>query len=330
MIFKFEDSFYDDYLEKWKKKGLPEKEIFKNTMVFIGTSRSETFREYTEKDIINNPFIQDHNKILNKPVIAHFMRAGTMFHIYQLFEHVTEKYPKEVVFAIEVNYGSLNENSYIRQRKDSENLKWSSFKEIYPLLSTGQILSFVTSRLFILNMYSVSLIKPFQKNKEQSPEELIKGLFVLVKHYVAVKDNESGFTMEGNLEGQENSVNMENYRLFIDDFMNTLFYKFKVSTTDDLLLKKMIQSAKYKNLKIIFYRPKIHKDLRRETDINFKDAEEKYLQNITAILAQNGYQFFDLEKEGEIKCAYFRDPSHLSKTCIPEIIEKFSKVYSNE
>lgn len=331
MIFSFEDSFYDYHLEKWKKKGLSEQEIFKNTMVFIGTSRSETFREYTEKDIINNPFIQDQNKILNKPVIAHFMRAGTVFHIYQLFEHVTEKYPKDVVFALEVNYGGLNENSYIRQRKDAENLKWSSFKEIYPMLSTGQILSFVTSRLFVLNLYSVSLTKPFQKNKAQSPEELIKGLFVLVKQYVATNtDNSSGFILEGNHEGQESSEVKEKYKLFIEEFMNTLFYKFKVSSTDNLLLKKIIQSAKKKNLKIIFYRPKIHKDLRKETDLKFKEAEENYLQELTTFLNQNGYSFYDLEKEGEIKCAYYRDPSHLSKTCIPEIIEKFDKVYSNE
>ena len=175
------------------------------------------------------------------------------------------------------------------------------------------------------------MAKPFQKNKDQSPEDLIKGLFVLVKQYVATKtDNASGFTLEGNLEGEESSEVKNNYKLFIDNFMNTLYYKFKVSNTDDLLFKKMIQSAKEKNLKIIFYRPKIHKDLRKETDLKFKEAEEKYFQEITTILNQNGYSFYDLEKEGEIKCAYFRDPSHLSKTCIPEIIEKFDNVYSNK
>lgn len=329
MIFKFEDSFYDYHLEKWKKKGLNEKEIFENTIVFLGTSRSETFREFSDKDIINNPYVKNKERVLQKPVIAHFLRAGTVFHIYQLFQHVIDKYPGDVVFALEVNYGGLNENSYIRQKKDAENLKWSSFLEIYPYLSNRQILSFITSRLFVLNLYNVSFSKPFQKNKDQTPEDMINSLFVIVQQIVNKNvDAQSGFIFEGIKEGFETNEEKENYRKFIDNFMNTLYFNFKVSTTDDLLFKKIIKDARDRNIKIIFYRPKIHKELRKELDKKFKEDEERYFLEISQMINQNGYQFFDLEKDGEINCAYFRDPSHLSKTCIPEIIEKFDKVYS--
>ena len=327
MIFRFEDTYYDYHLEKWKKKGLSEKEIFENSLVFLGTSRSETFREYTDRDILNNPYVKNKEQVLQKPVIAHFMRAGTVFHTYQLFQHVIEKYPRDVVFALEINYGGLNANSYIRQKKDAENLKWSSFREIYPFLSNRELLSFFSSRFFVLNLYSVSLSKPFQKTKDQTPEEMINNLFVIVQHYVNNKtDNLTGFIYEGIQEGTENEEQIINYKKFIDNFMNTLYYNFRVSNTDDLLMRKIIEDAKNKNLNIIFYRPKIHKDLRKATDEKHGIAEEKYIEDMRELISGNGFLFIDLEKDGEILCNYFRDPSHLSKTCIPEIIEKFDNL----
>jgi hypothetical protein len=328
MIFKFEDSFIDLHIKKWKNKNLSENEILEKTLVFIGTSRSEGYRDITENDIRDNPFISSEQQILNKPFLSHFMRAGSYFQVYQLFQYITHKYPTETTFALEINHVGINENLYIRQRKDVENLKWVYFKEIFPELSNRQIVDFISSRLFILNTYSVSFLKPFQGAKDQTPEEMVMGLFLLARQSNKItKDGNTGFSFLGNLETNEDSITIKNYEKFIENFMNTLYLNFEESKTDDSLLEKILVQAKERNLKVIFYRPKIHKLLRKRIDQKFQRQEEEWLENKRTKILEYGFPFIDLEEEGALKCSYFKDPSHLSRTCFPEVIEKFMKFY---
>lgn len=327
MIYSFEDNYHDYHIDNWTKKGLSVDEVYKNTLVFIGTSRSETFREYNKEDVLDNPFVKDQNKILEKPVIAHFMRAGTVFHTYQLFNHVIEKYPNST-FAVEVNFVGLNENSSIRRKKDVEYLKWEDFIKIVGFLNNGDIWAYISSRLFVLNLYTFSPLKPFQKNNNLTPEELVKGVFVFVKQYIATSNKLIGkFIPDGIEENSESADILIQYDFYIKNFMSTLYRNFKIRQSDSMLLKNMVEKAREKNLKVIFYRPKIHKLLKSETDKYNKKSEEDFIQEIRKLAEENGFHFFDLESEAELKCAYFRDPSHLSKTCVPEIIEKFSDLY---
>lgn len=330
MIYTFEDNYHDYHIENWTKKGMSRDDIYRNSLVFIGTSRSETFREYTSEDIIDNPYITDHKKILDKPVISHFMRAGTVFHTYHLFNHVINKYPNST-FAVEVNFVGLNENSYIRLKRDVEYLRWDDFKGIVEFLDLSDIWGYISSRLFVLNLYSFSPLKPFKKNNDTTPEELVKGTFVFVKQYIANSNKIKGrFVPDGIEENKESEEMLKNYELFNQNFMSTLYRKFKVRRSDVKLFENLVKIAKEKELKVIFFRPKIHKLLKNETDKLNKKEEEEYIESVRKLTSENGFPFIDLEDDKELRCGYFRDPSHLSKTCVPEIIEKFDKIYPVE
>jgi hypothetical protein len=119
MIFKFEDLVFKDHIEKKIFKYNSKEDLLDDTLVFFGTSRGDIFREFSAGDVINNPFLLNENKILNKPVIAHIIKGGSFFHFYQLYNHIIKKYPKQTLYAFEINYGSFNRNSYFRRRKDA-------------------------------------------------------------------------------------------------------------------------------------------------------------------------------------------------------------------
>jgi hypothetical protein len=326
MIFNFEDLIFKDHLEKNLKRYSSEKELLNDSLVFIGTSRSDIYREFMPKDIINNPFIKNEEIVKNKPVIGHIIKAGSFFHFYQLYNNIIKKYPEETVYVFELNYGSLNHNSYFRRRKDVENLSFFQFGEIYNQLSFQQKTDYLTSRLFITSTLNISLLLPF-KPKKVSHDENLNALFFIYKGQLQhINKNINSFMSKGTLEGEETEEIKIEYDKFIQNQMDTVHLKFKENTTDKALIYKLIKDAGKRNLKFIFYRPKIHKDMRIAIDKSYGDKEKKWIEEISSYIKENNLHFIDFEDKTNLSCSYFTDPSHLSVTCAPEIIEKINNL----
>jgi hypothetical protein len=324
MIFNFEELIFKDHLEKNIKRYNSEEKLLSDSLVFIGTSRSDIYREFMSKDIINNPFIKNEESVLNKPVIAHIIKAGSFFHFYQLYNNITKKYPQETVYVFELNYGSLNHNSYFRRRNDVENLNFQQFGDIYSQLSFQQKMDYITSRLFITSTLNVSFLLPF-KPKKVSHDENLNALFFIYKGQLQhINKNINSFMSKGTLEGDETEEIKIEYDKFIQNQMDTVHLKFKENSTDKALIYKLIQDAGKRNLKFIFYRPKIHKDMRKAIDRSYGEKEKKWIEEISKYIKDNNLHFIDFEDETNLSCSYFTDPSHLSVTCAPEIIEKIN------
>jgi hypothetical protein len=322
-IFTVENLVTEDFYKKYEKNYSNKDDLLKNSLVFLGTSRSEIFKTYTPLDISKNPFLENPEKIINKPVVSHIIKAGTIFHLYQLYKNTTKKYNNLPVYAMELNFGSINKNSFFRRKNDIENLDINQFIEIYSDLSFQNKVDYFSSRLFILNTKNISFI-PIKKNSNFTEE--LSSLFQIYKKVLQSKtDPNSGFKFIGTQEGLEVEVRND-YDIFIKDHMETIFLKFEESPYEINLINKIISDAKQNKYKLILYKPKLHKDLISKIDEKYKSREEIWLESIKQNL-NNNIIYFDLNEPNQIKCNYFTDPSHISLTCAPEIIEKFSKFY---
>lgn len=327
VMFKFENIFYEDFINKNQERYATKNELFDDTIVFLGTSRSEIFRGYSKKDILNNPFCKNEDRIINKPVIAHIIKAGSFFHFYQLFNFAKNKYSKSTLFAIELNYASFNKNSYFRQRKDIENLNFKQFLEIYNYISNKQKIDYITSRLFIVNTKNISFLLPFGE-KNIAPEDSLGVLFNLFKGNVKHNNKNTNFNFVGTMEGQENEILLKEYDNFLKNQLETVHLKFKEDHTDIMLFKNLVEDASRNNLKLIFFRPKIHKLMRNVIDKEYGEKEKRWFEETRNYIKMHGYSLVDLESPEQMNCNYFTDPSHLSTSCAPEIVEKFDSMFN--
>jgi len=317
-VAKFENQKYEERKKYWLKEiGENLEDLEKRAIVFIGTSRAEGFGEITKEHIQSNPFVKDEAKVLQIPVASRIIKAGTFMHLYMLYEGLLETYPNIKKIALEINYASFNKKSNVRQKKEITDLSWSQFLELFPYLSYRDIVEYLSSNVFVLNKMQVKWKYLLQKDEIQS-KDLAENLFLLQK---ILQNSKRSNIIDGVKENEESAERIYAYKEHIKHDSNLLFTNFDLNPTELALLKKIIEEAKHRQIDLVLYKPKIH-GLYRELTAKYISAEHKFFSELEKLCQANSVKFINLDEKDVIQCNYFSDPSHISKYCMPEIIEK--------
>lgn len=320
-VANFENQKFEERKNTWVQDiGESRENLEKSAIVFIGTSRAEGFSQIGKEHIEKNPFLKDESKVLKIPVTSRIIKAGTFMHLYMLYEDLIKTHPNIKRIALEINYASFNQKSNVRQRKEITDLSWEQFRELYPFLSYRDIMEYVSSNIFVLNKMQVKWKYLFQK-KDVEASELADNLFLLQKILGSSKKNNiNGFSIDGVKEGEESPERLFAYKEHIKHDTNLLFLNYELNPSEQKLLKKIIESANRRGIKLTLYKPRIH-ELYKESTAKYIPGEGRFYSELIELCKKHSIQFIDLDKNGQLQCNYFSDPSHISTYCMPEITE---------
>lgn len=317
------DKFYLEHIEKYKKTlQLSAEEIQKQTVIFIGTSRSVEYTNFSNALFENNPYIKDKEAIARIPVTSWTVRAAPFIHIYQVYSHFLKAQPRPKMVVLEINYISFNKNNVFREKRDIYDFTLEDFLDSYKEFSNKDKIEYLASLVFVLNKSNIhwkSLILS-GTNAEQDVNATLD--FVInAKKLMEMRENKNANWMSGTRQGTETNELIEINRKYNEWVIQSFFQNFQLDLTSTNLFKKVLREAKEKNVNLVLYRPRTHELLKSET-ARLTKGEAKWLADVTELAKEFSIPFYDFEIPGAIECDYFTDTSHLSKTCFPEIVEK--------
>lgn len=317
------DKLYKEHIEKYKKElNRTEEEIQKDTVIFMGTSRSVEYANFTKALFDKNPYIKNPEAIFQIPVTSWTVRAAPFIHIYQIYSHFIKTHPRPKMLVLEINYISFNKNNVFREKKDIYDFSVDDFLDSYKEFSNKDKVEYLANLVFVLNKSNINwknLIKS-GTNSEQDVNATLD-FVVNAKKLMEMKQNKNVSWMSGIKQGSESEEQMVINLKYNEWVIQSFFQNFQADLTSTNLFKKVLREAKEKNINLVLYRPRTHQLLKSET-VKFTKGEAKWLSEVTEIAKQYSIPFYDFEKPGALECDYFADTSHLSKTCFPEVVEK--------
>lgn len=320
LLNQYNDKLYAEYLKvNALKKSKSETDIQSETIMFFGTSRSAGYAELTDNFYKDNPFIKDKN-ISKIPVTSWSIKAAPFIHVFQIYNHYIKKYPKPKLIVLEINHASFNKNNVFKEKKDIYDFTLDQFFENHREFSLADKIEYISNLVFVLNKSKINFKNIFKTNTDANVNETLE--FILnAKKLLDISSKENLTWEAGEREGKE-SEGMKKGNILNNNFVLTSFYQsYKTDITAFNLFKKILRDAKEKKIPLILYRPKTHILLKKETEF-IREKEKIWVKEIHQLAKESEVLFLDFEDEIPLKCDYFSDTSHMSKTCFPEIIEK--------
>lgn len=317
------DKLYTEHIDKYKKElGKTSEEIEKETVLFMGTSRSVEYANLNKTLFDKNPYIKNPEALAKIPVTSWTVRAAPFIHIYQIYSHFLKTHPRPKILVLEINYISFNKNNVFRDKKDIYDFALEDFVEIYKELSNKDKIEYISSLFFVLNKSNISW-KSLILSGGNSNQDVNATLdFVInAKKLMEMRDNKNIGWMHGVKQNEESKEQIEINRTYTQWVIQSFFQNFQIDLTSENLFKKVIREAKEKNINLVLYRPRTHEQLKLDT-VKFIKGEEQWLAEVKKLASEYSIPFYDFEKPGSLECDYFSDTSHLSKSCFPEVVEK--------
>ncbi len=324
-LFTFQDKVYKEHLNHWRDVFGSDQVTVKKQTVFFGSSRSAEFADLKDSDFLNNPYWNQSLPI--PPVTSMTVRAGNFTHVYLLYRNFIKNYGTDSILVLELNSVSFSLGSVFRDKKEIQEIPPNMFRDLYPSLSNKERNEYLSSQFFVLNRLNLN----FTGKENQDVTKVMDSLLILKKALERKPELKNGFQFAGFEEGTENKEQNASLEKLNEWVLNSFCRNFKLNTTELRFLEDAVKLAKEKKIRLILYRPKIHKML-RETSAPLLKAENEWLQYVTEISKKYEVPFIDLEKNDYLKCRYFVDTSHMSKSCFPEVLQvlKEKSGYSSE
>jgi|GEM_PF-1838501 hypothetical protein len=318
-----QDKLYKEHIEKYKKElGWTSEKIEKETVMFMGTSRSVEYGNLTKSVFEKNPYIKNQAALEQIPVTSWTVRAAPFIHIYQIYSHFLKTHPRPRMLVLEINYISFNKNNVFREKKDIYDFTWEEFLEIQSELSNKDKIEYIASMFFVLNRSNISwksLIRSGGNAKQDVNATL--DFVINAKKLMEMKENKNAGWMQGFKQSEESKEQIAINSKYNEWVIQSFFQNFQLDLTSTNLFKKVLREAKEKNINLVLYRPRTHELLKSETT-RFTKGEAKWLEDVKSLAKEYSIPFYDFEEPGSLACDYFADTSHLSKSCFPEVVEK--------
>ena len=200
--------------------------------------------------------------------------------------------------------------------------------------TNSEKISYISSKIFFLNYFNVQW-KSLFKNKNTLKEEEIKKMVDAITKIKLMQDakqknNEKGPTIllkPGDYqEFNEPAEHIKANNDYIQYLLNMFYSNYKVPHNKYLLMmEKIAIEGKARNIKIVFYKTPVHQSLTDSTK-EFRKMELLWEKELQEIANRHDAKFVNFENDIKISCRYFRDVSHLSQICFPEVIEKIIEI----
>lgn len=319
------DKLYLEHIEKYKKKlNITQEEVEKQTMIFMGTSRSVEYANLNNSIYEKNPYLKDPAATLHIPVTSWTIRAAPFIHIYQIYSHFIKTHTRPKTVVLEINYISFNKNNVFREKKDIYDYSFTDFLDVYKEFSNKDKIEYIACLFFVLNRSNINWKGLLFSGMNTDTDVNAKLDFILnAKKLMEMRENKNESWMHGVRENQESAEQIELNRKYTEWVIQSFFQNFQIDLTSFNLFKKILREAKDKNVNLILYRPRTHIALKEATS-KFTKGEEAWLKEVKRLAEESSIPFYDFEASGALECDYFSDPSHLSKSCFPEVIEKIT------
>jgi hypothetical protein len=318
-----QDKLYKEHIEKYKKElGWTSEKIEKETVMFMGTSRSVEYGNLTKSVFEKNPYIKNQAALEQIPVTSWTVRAAPFIHIYQIYSHFLKTHPRPRMLVLEINYISFNKNNVFREKKDIYDFTWEEFLEIQSELSNKDKIEYIASMFFVLNRSNISwksLILSGGNAKQDVNATL--DFVINAKKLMEMKENKNAGWMQGFKQSEESKEQIAINSKYNEWVIQSFFQNFQLDLTSTNLFKKVLWEAKEKNVNLVLYRPRTHEELKSATK-KYTKGEAEWLLEVKRLAQEASIPFYDFEEPGYLKCDYFADTSHLSKSCFPEVVEK--------
>jgi hypothetical protein len=317
------DKLYFEHIDKNQKAlGKTAEEIQRETVLFMGTSRSVEYANLNKTLFDENPYIKNKQALEQIPVTSWTVRAAPFIHIYQIYSHFLKKHPRPKMLVLEINYISFNKNNVFREKKDIYDFTLEEFSEVYKELSNKDKIEYLSTLFFVLNKSNISW-KSLIRSGGNSDQDVNATLdFVInAKKLMEMKENKNAGWIHGIKENQESPEQIEINRKYTEWVIQSFFQNFQLDLTSTNLFKKVLREAKEKNVNLVLYRPRTHEELKSATK-KYTKGEAEWLLEVKRLAQEASIPFYDFEEPGYLKCDYFADTSHLSKSCFPEVVEK--------
>ncbi len=316
------DKLYKEHIEKYKKiSNLSADEVEKETIIFMGTSRSVEFANMKDSLFDKNPFVINAAATSRIPVTSWTIRAAPFIHIYQIYNHFINTHTRPKLVVVEVSYPSFNKNNIFKKKSDIHDFTFDEFLDSHGEFSNADKIEYLSSVFFVLNRSNINWKGLLSSGINTNTDVNATLDFVLdAKKLMEMRENQ-GSWMQGTKENQEDEALVNTYQKYTDWVLQSFYQNVQIDLTSFNLLKKIVREAKQKNVNLVLYRARTHSSLKKAT-ARYAKKEEIWLQEVTKLAKENSVSFYDYETSGALECDYFVDTSHMSKSCFPEMLEK--------
>ncbi len=324
---------YTETLENTDSSYLNESEKNKKKFWNFGTSRSMGFYlfpvdSHTKVDLYTDDKTK---KIILQWQNFNFASPGSNPSIFytRLVQLIERGHKPDAVF-IELSPFSFNLNNRYNSISRLEGIPVNFALNHYKNFPKSYLSEITLSRIFLSYRYKVSmktLKKKLKLENENYNDKMMRELqekaggmdiFALESEKLKKKE-EKRYTNFGDYESDNIDSTSKFLKFeYLSNVLDKEFYNnFQIDEDQISFLKQIIKTTSDKNIRVIFWRPKIHPILNSiKTKYKIEDIWENRIKKLAA---ENSIPYYNLNQPGVIKCNYFMDASHLSQRCFTEM-----------
>ena len=310
--------------EDFKKSGKTKK------IYFIGTSRSENYGEVTDEEIKINPYIKNKEELLKWAVNSLFsIRAGSPLLLFGSADFFLKQNIPADIIVIETSFPTFNHQNKFVDRNQIYDMELKFFWDNLRFFTNSEIINYISAKVFVLNYFNVQWKSVFSK-KNSLEEAEIKKMVDAITELKLMEEAKQKKNAKGTIvlihpgdyqEFAEPSEHLKANKEYIQYLLQMFYSNYKGHHKKYMLMmEKIAIEGKARGIKVVFYKTPVHQSLTEATK-GFRTQELIWEKEMQEIAQKHDAKFINLENESRVSCRYFRDVSHLSQVCFPEVIE---------